>query len=85
LLRNDAGLSEIPNDFIGCLPAEFEIELCPRPGVIPVGEMLEFAASHWPLRSTDTGPYKEADGTVTLIDAEGDVYNGAISADGNAL
>jgi hypothetical protein len=26
-----------------------------------------------------------ADGTLTLTDAEGDVYNGAISADGNAL
>ncbi len=34
------------DDFVGCLPIEFEIELCPRPAVIPVGEMLEFAASH---------------------------------------
>ncbi|MGB6308349.1 MAG: PASTA domain-containing protein [Steroidobacteraceae bacterium] len=36
--------------------------------------------------NTATGTYTVAtDGTMTLIDAEGDVYNGAISADGNAL
>ena len=38
------------DDFVSCLPIEFEIELSPRPAVIPVGEMLELAASHWPLR-----------------------------------
>jgi len=37
------------DDFVGCLPIEFEIELSPRPAVVPVGEMLELAASHWPL------------------------------------
>ena len=36
--------------------------------------------------NTDTGTYTvAADGTLTLTDSEGDVYNGAISADGNAL
>jgi hypothetical protein len=36
--------------------------------------------------NTGTGTYTVADdGTLTLTDAEGDVYNGAISADGNAL
>jgi hypothetical protein len=36
--------------------------------------------------STGTGTYTvAADGTLTITDAEGDVYNGAISADGNAL
>jgi hypothetical protein len=35
---------------------------------------------------TDTGTYAvAADGTLTLTDSEGDVYNGAIAADGNAL
>ena len=35
---------------------------------------------------TDTGTYTvAADGTLTLTDSEGDVYNGAIAADGNAL
>jgi hypothetical protein len=36
--------------------------------------------------NTDTGTYAvAADGTLTITDSEGDVYNGAISADGNAL
>jgi hypothetical protein len=36
--------------------------------------------------NTDTGTYTvAADGTLELIDSEGDVYDGAISADGNAL
>jgi len=36
--------------------------------------------------NTDTGTYTvAADGTLTLTDSEGDVENGAISADGNAL
>jgi hypothetical protein len=36
--------------------------------------------------NTGSGTYTvTADGTLTLTDAEGDVYNGAISADGNAL
>jgi hypothetical protein len=36
--------------------------------------------------STGTGTYTvAADGTLTITDAEGDVYDGAISADGNAL
>jgi hypothetical protein len=36
--------------------------------------------------NTDTGTYTiAADGTLTLIDSKGDVYNGAIAADGNAL
>jgi hypothetical protein len=36
--------------------------------------------------NTGTGTYTvAADGTLTITDAEGDVYNGAISADGNAL
>jgi hypothetical protein len=36
--------------------------------------------------NADTGTYTvAADGTLTLTDSEGDVYNGAISADGNAL
>ena len=36
--------------------------------------------------NTDTGTYTVAsDGTLTLTDSEGDVYNGGISADGNAL
>jgi len=36
--------------------------------------------------NTDTGTYTvAADGTLTLTDSEGDVYNGAVSADGNAL
>jgi hypothetical protein len=35
---------------------------------------------------TDSGTYTVgADGTSTLTDSEGNVYNGAISADGNAL
>ena len=35
---------------------------------------------------TDTGTYTVAgDGTLTLTDSEGDVYDGAIAADGNAL
>ena len=35
---------------------------------------------------TDDGSYTvAADGTLTLTDSEGNVYNGAISADGNAL
>ena len=38
------------DDFVGCLPIEFEIELRSRPAITPVGEMLEFAAPHWPLR-----------------------------------
>jgi hypothetical protein len=36
--------------------------------------------------NTATGTYTVAtDGTLTLTDSEGDVYNGAIAADGNAL
>jgi hypothetical protein len=36
--------------------------------------------------NTDTGTYTvAADGTLTITDSEGDVYNGAISADGSAL
>ena len=36
--------------------------------------------------NTGTGSYTvTADGTLTLTDPDGDVYNGAISADGNAL
>jgi hypothetical protein len=36
--------------------------------------------------NTGTGTYTvAADGTLTLMDTEGDVYNGAIAADGNAL
>ena len=36
--------------------------------------------------NTGTGSYAvAADGTLTLTDPDGDVYNGAISADGNAL
>jgi hypothetical protein len=36
--------------------------------------------------NTDDGSYTvAADGTLTLTDSEGNVYNGAISADGNAL
>ena len=36
--------------------------------------------------NTGTGTYTvAADGTLTLTDADGDVYNGAITADGNAL
>jgi hypothetical protein len=36
--------------------------------------------------NTGTGTYTvAADGTLTLLDTEGDVYNGAIAADGNAL
>jgi PASTA domain len=36
--------------------------------------------------TTGTGTYTvAADGTLTITDAEGDVYSGAISADGNAL
>jgi hypothetical protein len=36
--------------------------------------------------NTGTGTYTvAADGTLTLTDPDGDVYNGAISADGNAL
>lgn len=36
--------------------------------------------------NTGTGSYTvAADGTLTLTDPDGDVYNGAISADGNAL
>jgi hypothetical protein len=36
--------------------------------------------------NTGNGTYTvAADGTLTITDAEGDVYNGAISADGNAL
>ncbi len=36
--------------------------------------------------NTDTGTYTvAADGTLTLTDSEGDVYNGAIGANGNAL
>jgi hypothetical protein len=36
--------------------------------------------------NTGSGTYTvAADGTLTLTDAEGNVYNGAISADGNAL
>jgi PASTA domain len=36
--------------------------------------------------NTDTGTYTvAADGTLTITDSEGDVYNGAMSADGNAL
>jgi hypothetical protein len=36
--------------------------------------------------NTGSGTYTvTADGTLTLTDAEGEVYNGAISADGNAL
>jgi hypothetical protein len=36
--------------------------------------------------NTGSGTYTvTADGTLTLTDAEGDVYNGAVSADGNAL
>jgi hypothetical protein len=36
--------------------------------------------------NTDTGTYTIAtDGTLTLTDSEGDVYNGALAADGNAL
>ena len=36
--------------------------------------------------NTDTGTYTiAADGTLTLIDSKGELYNGAIAADGNAL
>jgi hypothetical protein len=36
--------------------------------------------------NTDSGTYTvAADGTLTLTDSEGNVYNGAIAADGNAL
>ena len=36
--------------------------------------------------NTDTGTYTVAtDGTLTLTDSEGDVYDGALAADGNAL
>jgi PASTA domain len=36
--------------------------------------------------NTDSGSYTvAADGTLTLTDSEGNIYNGAISADGNAL
>jgi len=36
--------------------------------------------------NTDSGTYTvAADGTLTLTDSEGNIYNGAISADGNAL
>jgi len=36
--------------------------------------------------NTGSGTYTvTADGTLTLTDAEGDVYNGAVSANGNAL
>jgi uncharacterized surface anchored protein len=36
--------------------------------------------------NTDTGTYTVAtDGTLTLTDSEGDVYDGAIAADGNDL
>ena len=36
--------------------------------------------------NTDSGTYTvAADGTLTLTDSEGNVYNGGISADGNAL
>jgi hypothetical protein len=38
------------DDFVRCLPIEFETELCPRPTVIPGGEMFEFAAPDWPFR-----------------------------------
>src|ERR1700688_2554352 len=37
-------------DLVGCLPIKFEIEFGSRPAVIPVGEMIELAASQWPLR-----------------------------------
>ena len=38
------------------------------------------------MNNTGTGTYTvAADGTLTLLDTEGDVYNGAIAADGNAL
>ncbi len=36
--------------------------------------------------NTDTGTYTvAANGTLTLIDSEGDIYNGGLTADGNAL
>jgi hypothetical protein len=36
--------------------------------------------------NTDTGTYTvAANGTLTLIDSEGDIYNGGVSADGNTL
>ena len=38
------------NDLVSGLPIEFEMELSARPVVIPVRDMLELAASHWPLR-----------------------------------
>jgi hypothetical protein len=38
------------DDLVGCLPIEFKVELSSRLAVIPVGEMLELAAPHWPLR-----------------------------------
>src|ERR1700730_248093 len=38
------------DDLICCLPIKFEIEFSPRPTVIPVGEMVELAASQWSLR-----------------------------------
>jgi hypothetical protein len=32
------------------LPIEFIIEFSPRLAVIPIGEMFELPATHWPLR-----------------------------------
>src|SRR5580692_3770648 len=38
------------DDFVGCLPIEFEIELSPRAAVIPIGESLQLATPHGALR-----------------------------------
>ena len=44
------------------------------------------AAGTITTNNTESGTYTvAADGTLTLTDSEGDLYNGALSADGNAL
>jgi hypothetical protein len=50
LIEERRGCVGNPDDFVGCLPIEFEIEFSPGLPIIPIGEMFELSASHWPLR-----------------------------------
>jgi hypothetical protein len=55
-------------------------------GTYSVAYTKETAGGTITTNNTDTGTYTVAgDGTLTLTDSEGDIENGAISADGNAL
>jgi len=52
------------------LPIEFEIELSPWLPVIPIGQMLELAATHWTLRESVKTRNPRAIGSQSMLCAE---------------